>query len=194
MFEPTLTNTPECAGSQTVGPYYAIGLDHLVSEVMAGPLAQGDHLTISGTVFDADGEPVPDAILELWQATPEGRYNETQELGEARTLTGFLGFSRLSTHAGGTFHVDTVLPGSVPYLDERVQAPHIVVLAFMRGLMRHLVTRVYFPSHPLNVIDPVLQLVPPERRHTLIAKPAGGNALQWNIYLQGPEETVFFAC
>lgn len=189
-----LSITPECSGSQTVGPYYAIGLDHLVSETLAGPYSEGKHVTITGTVFDADGEPVPDAILELWQASPSGQYKEQQELGSARDLNGYLGFARLSTHRGGTFKVDTVSPGPTLFPDGRQQAPHIVVLVFMRGLMLHLVTRIYLPDEPLNDHDPVLQLVPEARRSTLIATHNGPQRLRWDIHLQGPQETVFFKC
>ena len=190
----TLSLTPECVGSQTVGPYYAIGLDHLVSETLAGPQAGGEPITLSGTVFDADGEPIPDAIVELWQASPGGQYHEHQEIGRARNLDGFLGFARLSTHSGGTFHVQTVIPGAVGFPDGREQAPHIVVLLFMRGLMRHLVTRIYFPNHALNAHDPVLLLVPEGRRATLIANPIGPQTLHWDIHMQGSRETVFFEC
>ena len=190
----TLSLTPESVGSQTVGPYYAIGLDHLVSETLAGPQGAGEPITLSGTVFDADGEPIPDAIVELWQASPGGLYEEHQELGSARNLQGFLGFARLSTHRGGTFQVQTVMPGVVTFPDGREQAPHIVVLLFMRGLMRHLVTRIYFPDHALNAQDPALQLVPEDRRATLIATPKGAQTLHWDIHMQGSQETVFFEC
>jgi protocatechuate 3,4-dioxygenase, alpha subunit len=182
--------TPECIGSQTVGPYYAIGLDYLVDETMAAPGIAGRHITISGTIFDANGEPIPDAVVELWQASAEGIYSV------ASPAEGFFGFTRLSTHDGGRFKVHTIEPGSVPYLDGRAQAPHIVVLLFMRGLMRHLVTRIYLPDHPMNDTDPVLQLLPAERRPTLIAYTTAADTreLRWDIHLQGDKETVFFQC
>ncbi len=184
--------TPECVGSQTVGPYYSIGLDSLVSETLAGPGVPGRHITIAGTLFDADGLPVPDAIVELWQASSRGDYN-TQP---TQTSESFSGFARLSTHDNGRFRVHTIAPGPVPYPDGRMQAPHIVVLVFMRGLMRHLVTRMYLPDHPMNTADPVMQLIPQSRRGTLIANAAddSGNQLCWDIHLQGEQETVFFAC
>ncbi len=190
----TLPITPEAVGSQTVGPYYAIGLDHLVSETLAGTKAVGQQITLTGTVFDADGEPVSDAILELWQASSSGHYQEQQELGLARDTNAFLGFARLSTHSGGTFRVQTVIPSATPYTDGCEQAPHLVVLLFMRGLMRHLVTRIYLPDQPLNEQDPVLALVPAARRKTLIATRTGPDTMRWDINLQGPQETVFFEC
>ena len=188
MNERPAAATPECLGSQTVGPYYAIGLDHLVSETLAGPDVPGRHITIQGTVFDADGEPVPDAILELWQATPEGSYDFA---GKA-----YNGFARLSTQNAGRFQVHTVAPGPVPYGDGCMQAPHLVVLVFMRGLMRHLVTRIYLPDDSRNADDPVLASIPERRRATLIARSVdhSGDLLQWDLHLQGEAETVFFSC
>lgn len=188
--------TPECIGSQTVGPYYAIGLDHMLGEAMAGDAAQGDHVSIAGTIYDGEGQPVPDAILELWQARPDGIYALGQDISKRPSDAEFAGFVRLSTHEDGRFHVTTVKPGAVVYGDGRMQAPHIVGLLFMRGLMRHLVTRIYFPDDEGNADDPVLQLVPEARRHTLIAKPIANSntALEWNIFMQGENETVFFEC
>lgn len=188
--------TPECIGSQTVGPFYAIGLDHLVSEAIAGSSVSGQQLTISGTVFDGSGEPIPDAILELWQATPDGQFPRAECIVAKDASSEFAGFARLSTHDGGNFRVSTVKPGSIPYLDGRLQAPHIVVLVFMRGLMRHLVTRVYFSDEAGNATDPILQMVPEDRRSTLIARRVEGAvpAFEWNIHMQGKDETVFFEC
>lgn len=184
--------TPECIGSQTVGPYYAIGLDYLVTDNVAAATVEGRHITIAGTIFDADDEPVPDAIVELWQASTDGTYNTQPYTPSAA----FSGFARLSTHDNGRFQAHTIEPGSVAFPDGRMQAPHIVVLVFIRGLMRHLVTRIYLPDHPLNASDPVLQLIPEPRRATLIANPikADSSVLRWNIHLQGEKETVFFAC
>jgi protocatechuate 3,4-dioxygenase, alpha subunit len=188
--------TPECIGSQTVGPFYAIGLAHLFSEAIAGRSVSGQQLTISGTVFDGSGEPIPDAILELWQATPEGQFPRGECVVAEAASSEFAGFVRLSTHDRGNFRVSTVKPGAIPYLDGKMQAPHIVVLLFMRGLMRHLVTRVYFSDEAGNATDPVLQMVPEDRRTTLIARKVEGAvpAFEWNIHMQGKEETVFFEC
>ena len=192
---PTTTATPECIGSQTVGPYYAIGLDYRVTETLAPAGTPGRRAILEGTLFDADGVPVPDAILELWQASADGQYVQ-QPFADSHSFTGF---ARLSTHNDGRFRVETVIPGAVSYIDGRMQSPHIVVLVFMRGLMRHLVTRVYFPGFDADTLDPVLQLVPQERRATLLAHAAvigNGDAesLHWDIHLQGERETVFFAC
>ncbi len=190
--EATLQTTPDAVGSQTVGPYYAIGLDYLVSEVAAGPEAAGTHVTLAGTLFDADGVPVPDAIVEIWQADAEGRFSNNVPLPAELAAAEVAGFARLSTHNDGRFLLRTVKPGPVVFPDGRIQAPHLVVLVLMRGILRHLVTRVYFPGDLANETDPVLALVPKARRGTLFARNSSGGNFQWDIHLQGPLETVFF--
>ncbi len=176
--------------SQTVGPFFSIGLEPMYVLVVAGPEIPGERVTIRGRVLDGDGAPVPDAVIETWQADAEGRYACA---GDAEQ-TGFLGFGRAPTDEQGEFALTTVKPGRVEGPDGSLQAPHLVVLIFMRGLLRHLVTRMYFPAEPANEDDPILRLVPPERRHTLIARPSSdeSGALRWDIRMQGDDETVFF--
>jgi protocatechuate 3,4-dioxygenase alpha subunit len=169
--------------SQTVGPYFHLGMGKLCRADLAGG-APGKRIEIGGRVLDGDGKPVADALLELWQAAPDG------QLGGP----GFSGFGRVATDDDGAFRFSTVMPGPVAGADGKPQAPHIVVAVFMRGLLRHLVTRLYFPDEPANATDAVLALVPAERRATLIARTTNDASLEWNIRLQGPDETVFFDC
>jgi protocatechuate 3,4-dioxygenase alpha subunit len=189
MREDDLVPTP----SQTVGPYFKIGLEWLVHRDLrdlAGP-AEGRRLTISGRVLDGGGRPVEDAVLELWRAGPDGRYPEVT------APPALAGFGRVATDADGAFSFVTVKPGRVPGPEGTLQAPHLAVNVFMRGLLRHLVTRVYFPDEAeANAADPVLGLVEPARRATLIARadPAAPASLRWDVRLQGAEETVFFDC
>ncbi len=169
--------------SQTVGPYFHIGLDRLCVSDLAGN-APGEKLVIRGRVLDGDGKPVNDALIELWQADPHGKFGQA----------GFAGFGRVATDDGGGFRFTTLKPGSVPGPDGAPQAPHIVAAVFMRGLLRHLVTRIYFQDEPANATDAVLRLVPAERLATLIAKKTEDGVLEWNVILQGRDETVFFDC
>ena len=180
--------------SQTVGPYFTIGLAYLDSNALCTDAAPGKHIKVLGQVFDGEGVPVPDAQLELWQADDQGRFSgyDPRECGEVSK--GFVGFARVPVDARGCFHFGTVLPGSVPAPDGSSQAPHIVVMLSMRGLLRHLYTRIYFAENPLNDTDPILHIVPAERRATLIAEATPENPRQYlfNIRLQGESETVFF--
>lgn len=180
--------------SQTVGPYFKIGFSALYRSELAPPEYRGEHITIQGRVLDGAGHPVPDGVLEVWQADPEGKYPPTGEPGVNRSAAAFYGFGRIATDAGGSFHFSTVKPGRVPGPEGATQAPHIVVSLFMRGLLVRLVTRIYFLDDPSNQEDPVLKLVDPLRRPTLMAVPVNGNPrlLQWNVLLQGEYETVFF--
>ena len=158
--------------SQTVGPFFGVGLPFEKGEQLAPPGSAGV-MRIEGQVFDGKGEPVPDALLEIWQPGT--------------------GFGRARTDSEGAFSFTTVKPGAVPAPDGRVQAPHFNVTVFARGLLRHLVTRMYFPDETeANAADPVLNLVEPARRETLIAKHCDG-VLHFDVRLQGERETVFFA-
>jgi protocatechuate 3,4-dioxygenase alpha subunit len=177
--------------SQTVGPFLHIGMDWLNSGELEG---SGERIVLEGRVRDAAGAPVPDAVIEIWQANAAGRYAHPDDPRGLPADAGFRGFGRLPTDAEGRFRFSTVKPGRVPGPGGSQQAPHVVVLVFMRGLLKHLVTRVYFPGDPANGDDPVLKLVPYERRHTLVAQAAAGRpgVLEWSINLQGDDETVFF--
>lgn len=179
--------------SQTVGPYFAIGLPwpegpHAVTAETPGTIV------ISGTVFDGAGQPVPDALLEIWQADRDGRFADLHGYGGRSELSGFRGFARYGQEDGdGRFELITVKPGRLPALGGGLQAPHIAVSVFARGMLHRCVTRIYFgDEEQANAEDPVLARVPPDRRSTLIAVPQDGGYV-FDIRLQGPGETVFFA-
>ena len=182
--------------SQTVGPYFRIGMNWLYKDDPAGPGVPGERIVIAGRVLDADGQGVSDAVLELWQADAQGKYAHPEDKQEKSAQPGFQGFGRVPTTEDGSFRFTTIKPGAVPGPDGQLQAPHIVVSVFMRGLLRRLVTRIYFPGEPMNTADFALKLVEPGRRDTLIAKKSERHAgnLEWNVVLQGPDETVFFDC
>lgn len=169
--------------SQTVGPYLHIGLTWLIVENLAPAGIKGERVAIEGRVVDGDGKPVNDAAVEIWQADADGKYG----------TKAFRGFGRSATDDKGMFRFQTIKPGRVPGPGGKLQAPHIGVNVFMRGQLKQLVTRIYFPDEPANAEDAVLALVPQDRRSTLVAKKAG-DVLQWNIILQGKDETVFFDC
>ena len=184
----------QTTSSQTVGPYLHIGMTWLVTENLVAPGVAGDPVTIEGRVSDGDGMPVSDALVEIWQANAHGRYAHPEDTGSAPLEPGFTGFGRAATDGDGKVRFTTIKPGRVPAPGGGLQAPHINVTIFMRGMLRHLVTRIYFPGDPANDEDAVLQSVPAARRATLVAVPQAGNpsALAWNIRLQGEDETVFF--
>jgi protocatechuate 3,4-dioxygenase alpha subunit len=182
----------QTSASQTVGPYLHIGLTWLVTDNLVGPGVTGEPVTIEGRVTDADGKPVDDALVEIWQANAHGRYDHPDDTRDLPLEPGFKGFGRVSTDAGGGFRFTTIKPGGVPAADGGMQAPHINVTIFMRGMLKHLKTRIYFPEDPANASDPVLLRVPSDRRATLIAVPLGKAAFEWNVVLQGRGETVFF--
>jgi protocatechuate 3,4-dioxygenase, alpha subunit len=179
------------SGSQTVGPFFRIGLEHLCSRNADTRLDDDlQRLTICGRVLDGEGVQVPDAVLEIWHADSEGRF------GAEPAASGLSGcFTRAATDENGSFSYSIVRPGAIVCSAEQKQAPHIAVLVFARGLLRHLRTRMYFPDEPANDSDPVLQLIPEERRSTLIAHEDAEHpgVLEWNVVLQGGDETVFFA-
>jgi protocatechuate 3,4-dioxygenase alpha subunit len=180
--------------SQTAGPYMSIGLGWLTIERVAAPDCPGLHLKIGGRVLDGDGLPVTDALVEIWQADAHGRYGHPEDTHEVPLTPGFRGFGRVPTDAEGRFRFFTIKPGPVADPHGGLQAPHLLVSVFMRGLLRRLVTRVYFPDEPRNADDRVLRLVPVERRGTLVARPIASDELGWDIILQGAGETVFFEC
>jgi protocatechuate 3,4-dioxygenase alpha subunit len=186
----SLTPTP----SQTVGPYLHIGLSWLTTTQVAAPDCPGEHVTIRGRVLDGDGKPIPDGMVEIWQADAHGKYAHPEDTQDKPGTPGFRGFGRVPTGADGEFQFDTIKPGPVPDPQGGWQAPHILVSVFMRGLLIRAVTRMYFPDEPANATDRILQAVPAERRGTLVARRQGAGELLWDIHMQGPEETVFFDC
>jgi protocatechuate 3,4-dioxygenase, alpha subunit len=161
--------------SQTIGPFFHLGL------TAKGPGAKGERIRLACRVLDGDGEAVDDAMLEIWQADADGIYRSS-------------GFGRLFTNEDGACVFETVKPGQVPGPDRTMQAPHVNVLIFARGLLKQLVTRVYFAGEPSNQNDPILALVPEERRDTLMAQPHAEDPGVWNfeIRLANECETVFF--
>lgn len=187
--------------SQTVGPYFAYGLtpgskyewNDAFSNDLVTPDVSGDRIRIAGQVFDGDGAVIPDAMLEIWQADAQGRFADPQDKRALPNAT-FKGFGRCGTSAKGEFSFDTIKPGIVPDPDGKPQAPHILLAVFARGMLLHLYTRIYFDDEAeKNAADPILALVPAERRATLIARrEAGGATYRFDIHLQGDNETVFF--
>lgn len=179
--------------SQTVGPYFAIGLPW-DDGPLAVPRDTPGAITIGGAIYDGEGSLVPDALIETWQADPEGRFADLHGFGGASSLPGFRGFARCGAEEGdGRFAFVTVKPGRVAAPDGSEQAPHIAVSVFARGMLHRCVTRIYFADEAdANAADPVLATVPAERRATLLAQPADGG-YTFDIRLQGPDETVFFA-
>ena len=178
--------------SQTIGPFLRIGLEWMQIEELAPRGVSGERVTIRGRVIDADGRPVNDAAVEIWQANSHGRYASPEDRQDRPLEPAFRGYGRSLTDEQGGFRFSTVKPGRVPGPGESVQAPHLNVVIFMRGLLKQLMTRMYFPDDAANAADPVLALVPVERRSTLIARKAGDGTLEWHVILQGRDETVFF--
>ena len=160
--------------SQTVGPYFSIGLPW-----PDGPEVVPDgEVWIRGVVLDGEREPIPDALIETWQADPSGRYE----------VEGFRGFGRCPTNAAGEYAIRTVKPGAVGH-----QAPHIAVSVFARGLLDRVVTRIYFPEDAdAHASDPVLSGLDEEARATLVAV-REDDGYRFDVRLQGPDETTFFA-
>ena len=178
--------------SQTVGPFVSIGFAQQKTDNLAVEGVSGERVTIRGRVLDGDGKPVIDACVETWQANAHGQYAHPDDV-QGKTLNpAFRGFARALTNDNGAFQITTVKPGRVPGPAGVLQAPHLAVIVFMRGLLKHLHTRIYFPGGAGNADDPVLRLVPAERRNTLIARKVSTGVIEWNVILQGDAETVFF--
>jgi protocatechuate 3,4-dioxygenase alpha subunit len=178
---------------QTVGPFFSIGMAPRYCAELAGAAVVGERIAIAGRVFDGDGAPIPDAVLEIWQADAQGRYAHPEDTEERVLDAGFLGHGRVATDERGGFAFTTIKPGAVSF-GGSVQAPHLLAGLMMRGLLRRLTTRIYFANEDLNARDEILRLVEPQRRKTLIAQPAGegGGHFHWDIHMQGEAETVFF--
>ena len=188
--------------SQTVGPYFAYGLtptqygypqlDSLVAPATPEEDMPGERIAVIGQVLDGAGKPVDDAMIEIWQADAEGRYAHPSDPRGSNSP--FQGFGRCGTGADpmNRFRFDTIKPGAV----EDGHAPHIAVLVFMRGMLLHAYTRVYFSDESdANAKDPVLSAVPADRRGTLIAQreeTPSGTVYRFDIRMQGDKETVFF--
>jgi protocatechuate 3,4-dioxygenase, alpha subunit len=183
--------------SQTVGPFFHDCLlrPDAVRAVLAGAATEGQRIRIEGRVYDGDGVGVPDAVIECWQANHYGRYNHPADTRDLPLDLAFIGFGRTGSAADGAFSFETIKPGRVPFDGEQLQAPHICLAVLARGLLNHLMTRLYFADDPANAEDPILLRVPPERRATLLAQPTridGITVYRLDIVLQGEGETVFF--
>ena len=181
------------SGSQTVGPYLHIGLTWLNTDRIAGPGVKGERMIVQGRLLDGAGVGVKDGLVEIWQANASGRYAHPDDRRKMPLEKAFRGFGRIPTDAKGRFRFSTVKPGRVPGAGGTLQAPHLSVTVFMRGLLKQLSTRIYFPGDPANAQDPLLKRVPAARRATLIARRKAKGVLEWNIVLQGRNETVFLA-
>ena len=178
--------------SQTIGPYLRIGLEWMQVEDMASKGVAGERVSIRGRIVDGDGKPVNDAAVEIWQANGHGRYAHADDKQDKPLEASFRGYGRSLTDDSGAFRFNTIKPGGVPGPGGKLQAPHLSVTIFMRGLLKQLQTRIYFPDDPANAQDPILALIPGERRSTLIARRTADGTLEWNVVLQGKNETVFF--
>jgi protocatechuate 3,4-dioxygenase alpha subunit len=184
--------------SQTIGPFLAIGLPWPDGPSVVPPGTPGT-IEITGKVFDGAGAPVPDALVETWQADPDSRFDHPDDPRGAvpPAVAGFRGFGRSATDADGYYRLSTLRPGALPCPDGGTEAPHLDVSVFARGLLDRVVTRIYFPDEQdANAADPVLAAIAdPVRRRTLIAvadsaRPA--SAFRFDIWLQGEHETLFF--
>jgi len=181
--------------SQTSGPYLELGLldgpipSRLVDD--SDPRA----IRIEGVLLDGAGDPVPDGLIEIWQANAAGRYaHPADDRDDVPLETGFSGFGRSGTMDGGRFEFVTVKPGRVPWVDGRLQAPHLLVGVFARGLLKRVATRMYFPDEDAaNAEDPVLLGLEPNAQATLVARAEAGGGLRFDIVLQGAGQTTFFA-
>jgi protocatechuate 3,4-dioxygenase alpha subunit len=180
--------------SQTVGPYLSIGL-------LGGPIGPrlveaGDPraIVLSGLLLDGAGDPVPDGLVEVWQANAAGRYAHPADTRDELPLEdGFTGFARSGTIDGGRFELVIVKPGRVPWPEGGLQAPHLAISVFARGMLKHAVTRMYFPDEAeANATDPVLTRLEESQRNSLTARTVA-SGLQFDIVLQGPGQTTFFA-
>lgn len=182
--------------AQTVGPFFHDALmKDGVDDLDPGGRA-GDPVVVTGTIRDGAGDVVGDAMVEIWQSDGAGRYRHPADGRSGDVPTDFIGFGRVASTEDGTYRIRTVMPGSVPGRGGAVQAPHLNVHVFARGLLDKLATRIYFPGVEANASDPVLASVPIERRPTLLARADGdedgARRYRFDIVLQGDDETVFF--
>jgi protocatechuate 3,4-dioxygenase alpha subunit len=189
--------------SQTVGPYFAYGLlsqtyarRSIATHEIAGPNTPGEHIRIKGRVFDGNGVPVEDAMLEIWQADADGRYASPADPNSPlRSDNAFRGFGRTGTTPAGEFLFETIKPGRVRGTGNALQAPHLNLIVFSRGLLTHVFTRIYFEDEAAaNAEDEILHLVEDARRSTLLAKrhaASNGATYAFDVHLQGDNETVF---
>lgn len=185
MSEP-LPMTP----SQTVGPFFAYALPYEAGPSLVDPSAPGA-VRIAGHVYDGAGEPIPDALVEIWQADDAGGFADRPAVFAPPAGGAFRGFGRCPTDPDGGYAFTTLRPGAVRLTDGATQAPHIAMSVFARGMLRQAVTRVYFPDQSeANAADPLLRSVDPDRRDTMVARRAA-DGYRFDVHVQGDEETVF---
>lgn len=179
--------------SQTVGPYLHIGLTdkHSIHRI-AAPEAPGERVHLTCRVLDADNVPLNDAMIEIWQADANGKYNHPDDLPAPEAM--FQGFGRAASDEHGRCEFETIRPGRISGPGNTRQAPHLNLAVYARGILLQLYTRIYFAGDPANAGDPVLALVPAERRETLLAQPDPSRPGSWrfDVHLRGDQETVFF--
>lgn len=179
--------------SQTVGPFFHLGCTEPSSVAsLVKPETRGERIHLTVRVFDGDGIPVNDSMIEIWQANGEGKYNHPEDFQAKALDPAFNGFGRLATDEDGICIFETIIPGRVAANDGTTQAAHINVSIFARGVLKCLATRVYFEGDPALAADPILALAPEARRHTLLAKQASAGNWFYEIHLCGDKETVFF--
>lgn len=182
--------------SQTVGPFFHFCLTTPKKCVrrIAGTKAKGERVWLTCRVLDGDALPLDDSMIEIWQADAAGRYNSADDSRSKSADPECSGFGRMETNEDGTCEFETIRPGRVPGPGNTLQAPHLNVAVFARGMLKQLYTRIYFAGDPANSEDPILALVPPARRETLLAQPDSTQPSRWHfvIRLQGDQETVFF--
>lgn len=182
--------SPGVSPSQTVGPFFHDALPYEHGPRVAGHSRPGA-LLLAGRVLDANGTEIPDSMVEIWQADEHGEFVETPGIYEPVSPTGFRGFGRCPTDGYGFYEFVTVKPGPVPTADGRQQAPHVAMSVFARGMLRRLVTRVYFEDEAAaNAADPLLSSLDEERRATLVAKRTE-DGYRFDVHVQGDQETVF---
>jgi protocatechuate 3,4-dioxygenase, alpha subunit len=186
----TLSRSEGVTPSQTVGPFFHYALPYDVGPRLVGPGRAG-RIRLSGVVLDGQGAAVPDAMLEVWQADESGRFTDRPGIFTEPVGDGFRGFGRCATDADGRYEFHTVKPAGVPTVDGRAQAPHIAMSVFGRGMLRRVVTRVYFADEAeANAADPLLSAVDADRRGTLVASEAE-DGYRFDVRIQGADETVF---
>ena len=178
--------------SQTVGPFFQILVPVQGRMILVTDETPGERIVVEGSVRDGAGNPVPEGLVEIWQANASGSCNHPEDPRSEGPDRTFDGFGRVHTDGDGRFAIETIKPGSVPGPEGQPQAPHLVVGVFSRGLLTRLVTRIYFDDESSTANDPILACVPADRRSTLIARRGAVGTYQFDIVLQGPNETVFF--
>lgn len=178
--------------SQTVGPYFGIMVRGRNECRQVTDATAGAHIVIEGRVVDGVGNAIPDALVEIWQADANGRYQHPDDPGSPPADPHFSGYGWAHTRGNGGFRFETVKPGRVAAPDGSEQAPHVLVSVMSRGILTRFITRIYFDDEPSNEDDPILALVPEERRQTLLARHVGEGRYEFNLVMQGEGETVFF--